>query len=530
MILPDHPSGAAWRRAAPLSLKAAEMPLLSLSHIAKAYGGAIALRSASLELPAGEVHALMGENGAGKSTLIKILAGAVAPDAGEIRIDGERVEIAGPDEATALGLRFIHQELNIVPQLSVAENLFLGRAAPRRLGAFVDWPALYKRAAGALAALGIDGIDPRLPAARLSTGDRMLVKIASAFFDDGGAPARIYVLDEPTAALSGAECDRLFAIIETLKAKGCGILFVSHRMDEVMRICDRVTVLRDGESRATLEMAQTSRAEIIELMTGRAVIEDHSARTAAGTGEPVLVLKNVGNDFLKDISFELRPGEVLGLAGLEGSGQGRLLKLLTGGPHRGEIRLSGRNANFREPADAWEAGIACVPRERRAEGLVLSQPIVENATLPHLARFRRLAAFLDRKRELAAMEGLAGRVRLKAAGLRQRMWQLSGGNQQKVVLARAMMGSPALLLLDEPTRGVDVGAKYDIHGLLRELSAKGTAILLASSDFPELIALSHRIAVMRGGRIAAIVPAEGMSPQQLLALCYGEPAHSGVAA
>ncbi len=499
------------------------MALLALSGLAKAYGGVPALRHASLELRAGEVHALMGENGAGKSTLIKILAGAVTPDAGEIRLDGRPVAIASPAGANALGIRFIHQELNIVPQLSVAENLFLSRAMPRRFGGFVDWRRLYARAAQALAELGITGIDPRTAMARLSSGDRMLVKIASAFFDDGGAPARIHVMDEPTAALSGAECERLFAIIAALKQKGCGILFVSHRMDEVMRICDRVTVLRDGENRASLETSATSRAEIIELMTGRAVIEDHSARPRA-RGKVALSLRGFGDDFLRDITFSLHEGEVLGLAGLQGSGQGRLLKLLTGGPHDGVALLGGKRLHAREPADAWSARIAYVPRERRAEGLVLSQSIIENATLPHLGRFRRFGAFLDARREAADVGAIARRVRLKSAGLRQPAWQLSGGNQQKVVFARAMMGSPALVLLDEPTRGVDVGAKFDIHELLRELSASGAAVLLASSDFPELLALSDRIAVMRQGRIARIVDADGMTPHGLLALCYGEAA------
>jgi ABC-type sugar transport system ATPase subunit len=501
------------------------MALLALSGLAKAYDGVPALRHASLEVRAGEVHALMGENGAGKSTLIKILAGAVTPDAGEIRLGGEPVAIASPADANALGIRFIHQELNIVPQLSVAENLFLSRAMPRRFGGFVDWNKLNANAAQALAELGITGIDPRIPMARVSSGDRMLVKIASAFFDDGGAPARIHVMDEPTAALSSAECERLFAIVAALKQKGCGILFVSHRMDEVMRICDRVTVLRDGENRATLETRATSRAQIIELMTGRTVIENHSARHEI-RDKVALSLRGFGDAFLRGITFDLHEGEVLGLAGLEGSGQVRLLKLLTGGAHDGTALLGGKPLDAREPADAWNARVAYVPRERRAEGLVLSQSIIDNATLPHLGRFKRLGAFIDGKREEQAVGAVARSVRLKSSGLRQPVWQLSGGNQQKVVFARAMMGSPALMLLDEPTRGVDVGAKFDIHALLREMSAAGTAVLLASSDFPELLSLSHRIAIMRHGRIATIVKADGMTPQELLALCHGDAAEA----
>jgi ABC-type sugar transport system ATPase subunit len=501
------------------------LTLLSIAGLSKAYGGVPALRGAKLELSSGEVHALMGENGAGKSTLIKILAGAVAPDAGDIRIEGMPVTITSPAHAHALGLRFIHQELNVVPQMSVAENLFLGHGTPRRLGAFVDWRRLHDDAASALSALGIDGIDPRRTMARLSTGDRMLVRIASAFHEGNVSsavrPGRIYVMDEPTAALNGHECERLFSIIRTLRQKGCGILFVSHRMDEVMQICDRVTVLRDGETRASLPVAQTGRAEIIRLMTGRPVNEDVRSASSA-TQRTALVLSCVTGKGFSDVSLEVREGEILGLAGLEGSGHSELLSALMNGAFSGEARLVGEPFGPRQPADAWKRGVAAVPGERRAEGLILSQAIAENATLPHLGSLRRLGLFLDRERERRNVSAVATRVKLKSAGLDQRLWQLSGGNQQKVVFARAVLGSPRLLLLVEPTRGVDVGAKYDIHALLREIAATGAATLVASSDFPELASLCDRIAIFRNGSLGAMVDAAGTNAHDILALCYDQ--------
>ncbi len=465
----------------------------------------------------------MGENGAGKSTLIKILAGAVSPDHGDIAIDGHRVEMASPEEAHARGLRFIHQELNIVPALSVAENLFLGRDYPRRFGALVNSRQLHEQARRALADLDLAQIDPATPMARLSTGDRMLVKIAAAFLSRDYEDARVFVMDEPTAALTGAESERLFRIIAALKDKGCGVLYVSHRMDEVMRLSDRIVVLRDGRTVATLDTRQTSRAEVIEWMTGRTMSEGHPERMHPPGDDVALRVTGLADGPLKDVSFDLRKGEILGLAGLAGSGQGRLLKALMGHAGPGVIELDGRPRRIRSPAQAWKAGIAYVPRERRAEGLVLSHDVTANATLPHLRNLSRFRLLLDRKQLAGATARMTERVRLKAKNLRQKVWQLSGGNQQKVVFARALMGKPRLLLLDEPTRGVDVGAKYDIHAMLRELAEQGSSILMASSDLPELIGMSDRIAVLREGRIGAIVPAQGLSQQQLLALCYGEP-------
>lgn len=496
------------------------MTLLTVSHLAKAYGGVPALVSASFSLAAGEVLALMGENGAGKSTLIKCLAGATRPDSGDIRIDGEFVKLAHPDDARYFGLRVIHQELNIVPQLSVAENLFLGRDYPRRFGGLINWTELNARARETLLLLNLDAVDPRRNMASLSTGDRMLVKIASAFSDRSSLEPRIFIMDEPTAALTGAECERLFQIISALKRKGCGILYVSHRMDEVMRLADRISILRDGETRATCLAAETSKEEVIALMTGRAANERPSSQTAASRGKAVVASTDLPESIVGDLAFALHEGEVLGIAGLAGSGREHLLRLLLDGKRMRRMRGT-QLVKWCDPASAWSRGIAYVPGERRTEGIILSHSVLDNVTLPHLSRLSRMRLFLNRRTQRQTVDNVTRRVGLKAAGLSQRVWRLSGGNQQKVILARAILGNPRLLLLDEPTRGVDVGAKFDIHALLREVVTAGAAVILSSSDLSELIAMADRIAVLRAGRIVAIVATAGLTQAQLLALCYG---------
>jgi ABC-type sugar transport system ATPase subunit len=501
------------------------MSLLSVSHLRKSYDGAIALADASFELKAGETHALMGENGAGKSTLIKILAGAVSHDSGDIYLDGALVAFRAPDEAHRHGLRFIHQELNTVPGLSVAENIFLGRPYPSRYGA-ICWRALNAKARAALATLRVEHIAPDAPLTRLSVGDRMLVKIAAAFLEDdaeaGAGLARIFVMDEPTAALTGEESERLFRIINVLRDRGCGIIYVSHRLDEVMAITDRISVLRDGRTQATLPTKATTKAQLIELMTGREASE--FAPAAPGdTGPIVLSIQGLNNATLSDISFDLHKGEILGFVGLAGAGLDRLTRSLISHARAGQVLLEGQHWRRRTPSSAWARGIGLAPRERRAQGLLLSQDIASNIALPHLSWLNRWRIMLDRRAERARAEEMRRRVRLKAIGLQQKVRELSGGNQQKVMFARAVAGNPRVLLLDEPTRGVDIGAKFDIYALLRELAAGGAGIVVASSDHEEILHLCTRVAIMRDGRIAATLPTHGLTPQRLLALCYGEP-------
>jgi ABC-type sugar transport system ATPase subunit len=501
--------------------------LLIVRDLAKSYAGAPALSGAALEVRAGEVHALMGENGAGKSTLIKILAGVVAADGGDIAIDGRPVSLTSPADALAAGLRFIHQELSFVPQLSVAENIMLGRDYPRRFGLWVDWDALNRTAAAVLAQLGITHIPPGRRMARLSIGDQMLVKIAAVFGDTGtgGAPARLYVMDEPTAALSAAESERLFAAIARLKAEGAGIIYVSHRIDEVLRIADRLTVLRDGRTVATRAVTGLDRAEIIELMIGRKLTESYPPPLVAAGSDVTLDVEGLSAGPLRDVTFSLHRGEILGIAGLEGQGQSDLIRALMGaeGAVDGLIRLNGKPVDIDRPTNAWDLGFALVPRERRREGLAVGRSVTDNALLPHVEKLTRFGLVMDSGQEERRSAELGADVRLKSTGGRQKVRELSGGNQQKVVFARAIAGQPSVLLLDEPTRGVDVGARYDIYALLRELTAEGLSVLIASSDFPELLGMADRILVLRHGRLDRIVRSAelGLNPQTLIALCYG---------
>ncbi|MCB1516595.1 MAG: sugar ABC transporter ATP-binding protein [Hyphomicrobiaceae bacterium] len=477
------------------------MPLLELSNVSKAYAGTPALRQVDLKIEAGEVHALMGENGAGKSTLIKILAGVVAPDSATIRMDDRLVSIDDAAKAHRLGFRFIHQELNVVPSLSVAENIVMGQRYPRRAGIFVDWKKLNSVAADALRRLGVTHIDPRVKMASLSTGDRMLAKISAALLSADGAPARLYVMDEPTAALTREESEQLFRVLNEIRAAGNSVLYVSHRIDEVMALCDRATVLRDGQSIDSGMLSEITHDDLVAMMTGRKVTETYPAQVAPPSDETAY----------EGHGLSVRKGEILGLAGLSGSGQTELLR-----------RIFGR------PASAWRRGIAYVPKERRSEGLVLTRPIFENITLPHLKTHSLGGAFLAPGRERGFATSMGDDVKLRATSTRQLVQQLSGGNQQKVVFAKALSGEPDLLLLDEPTRGVDVGAKYDIYSVIREMTAKGMAVILASSDLPELLGLCDRIAVMRNGSISIIVEA-GLSEDALLNLCYGRATHSEAA-
>ncbi len=470
------------------------MSLISLTSVTKAYGGVPALRGVDLDIAAGEIHALMGENGAGKSTLIKILAGAVQPDSAEIRIDGRQVIIDSPATAYRLGLRFIHQELNVVPALSVAENIMLGRRYPTRAGVLVDWPELRRIAGAALGKLGITHIDPLRKMATLSMGDRMLVRISSAFLSDDGAPARLYVMDEPTAALTRDESERLFAVLREIRAAGNSVLYVSHRLDEVMALCDRATVLRDGRNIDTGRMADITHDDLVALMIGRRVENAYPAPMATPSDE----IAFAGH------GLSIRRGEIFGLAGLSGAGQRELLLRILGDPGR-----------------AWRQGIAYVPRERRSEGLVGTRPIFENITLAHLDAQALGGVWLRPRRERAFAVARGEEVKLKSAGPDQRVLELSGGNQQKVVFAKALSGNPQLLLLDEPTRGVDVGAKFDIYQIIREMAAKGMAVILVSSDLPELLGMCDRIAVLRDGELTETLPAAGLTEEALLNRCYG---------
>lgn len=459
----------------------------------------------------------MGENGAGKSTVIKLIAGVIAADSLTLRKNGKEIPLRSASDAAAAGFRIIHQELNLVPQLSVAENILLGQPVPNRLGFLVNWPEMARRAKTALGELGVETIDVTQHAGNLSTGDRMLVKIAWALVRNEGEKAPcLYVLDEPTAALSEAEAEKLFVVIARLKAQGAAILYVSHRLTEVMRICDDVTVLRNGQNVMTAKLAQTTKEDIILHMTGREVADGYPPRHSpigAGVVCQALAAKSA---VLSNLEFTLRPGEILGVSGLAAAGQTELLHLFLGleKPLSGLLTLNGTAAP-RSPTEAWKKGVAYVPQERRTQGLMMRMGTRPNALLPH---YRGLRARLSRERAWAT--DLSADIGLKSEGPEQSVWQLSGGNQQKVVFARALAGNPSLLLLDEPTRGVDVGAKFEIYKLVRNLSAKGCAILLSSTDLPELLGMCDRILVLQAGRQTDILDPVGMAPNDLLHAFY----------
>jgi ABC-type sugar transport system ATPase subunit len=491
---------------------------LKLEGLSRRFGQVQALDDVSLSLRSGEVHALMGENGAGKSTLIRLLAGLDRPDRGRMLLDGVALQTKSPAAMRAAGLRFIHQELHVVPALSVAENMHLDHPYPRRAG-LVAWRRLNTAAARVLRRLKVSHIDPRAPMSALPTGDRMIVRIAATLIDDGAAAPWLYVMDEPTAALTREESERLFAVIGELVAEGAGVLYVSHRMPEVLRLSHRVTVLRDGRHISTLPLSDTGQARIIREMTGRDLSALFPER-ALPRGEVALAVEDLSAPGVRGVGLEVRRGEVLGVAGLAGAGRGALLRAIMGAlPRKGSVRLEGRDVPP-SPAGAWAAGLAYVPRERRSEGLMLRRSVTENVALPHLGAMARGRVFLDAVRQARVAGALSGEVRLRASSPAQACEELSGGNQQKVLFARALAGAPKVLLLDEPTRGVDVGAKADLYRLVREMAERGVAVIVASSDLPELLGLADRIAILREGRLTDQFENHGMTEADLLARLY----------
>lgn len=497
--------------------------LLEVREATKSFAGVTVLHSADLRVVRGEVHALVGENGAGKSTLIKVLAGVLSADRLDLMVRGAPASLRGSADAHRLGFRFIHQELNLVAGLSVAENIFLGHPYPKTGFGTVAWAKLARRAQETLAKLGVTHIAARKVAGRLSVGDAMLVSVARAFVEAPGAgpQVRLYVMDEPTAALSRAETALLFAVIRSLKAQGSSVLYVSHRLEEIFEISDRITVLRDGHVVATTVAGDTSPAGLIAQMTGRSLADAYPPKVLTPSSQPALELQGGSNARLSGVTLRLYGGEVVGVAGLAGSGRSELLRALAGvDPLEAEtLELGGRRADLSSPIKAWRHGVAFVPEERRTQGLVMNASVQANTVLPHLGELSQYG-FADRSRERALAKHLAERVGLKARGLNQRVHSLSGGNQQKVVLARALAARPQVLLLDEPTRGVDVGAKYDIYTLILEAAAGGAAVLMVASDLLELIGLCSRVLVMQGGRLAHETATRGLSQAELLTLCY----------
>lgn len=491
-------------------------PLLSLTGISKGFPGVQALSGVSFDLYPGEVHALMGENGAGKSTLIKILCGVQPPDEGTILLDGSPILIASPVHALELGISPVHQELHLEPYLSVAENIFLGRQPRNRCG-LIDKRRMQAESRAVLRELGV-ALDPDTTVGRLSIAERQVVAIARAV----STRARILIFDEPTSSLTRRESELLLAMIGRLRDQGIGIIYVSHRMEEIFEICDRVTVFRDGRYVATKPVGETTLNELVHMIVGRE-IEVHALQSDRPAGNVVLEVRNLSKrGILNEVSFSLRKGEIVGLSGLVGAGRTELARTLFGDltADSGEIRIEGKPIVSRGPKQAIAAGIGLVPEDRKEQGLVLDLSVESNIGLPLLGSLTRLGV-LSKRRERHLASHYVKQLAIRTPSIEQKAMYLSGGNQQRVVIAKWLATKPKVLIVDEPTRGVDIGAKAEIHKLLRELANEGMAVLMISSDLPEILSVSDRILVMHQGHLSGELLATAATQEKVMALAMG---------
>jgi rhamnose transport system ATP-binding protein len=490
-------------------------PRAALLGISKRFGATQALDDVSLDLLPGEIHGLVGENGAGKSTLVKILAGVHQPDSGTIQLDGETTPIYGPAQARALGIAVVHQEPRLFPDLTVAENVFIGHAPSGRLGT-IDWGGMRRAAQALFNELDVQ-FDVGAPVRGLSMADQQLIEIAKSLSVD----ARVLILDEPTASLSAHEVARLFTIVRRLRDRGVSVLFVSHRLDEVFELCGRATVFRDGRHVITTATSQLTTADLVRHMVGRTVSLFPKVETPVG--EVLLEVESLTRiGVFRDVGFSVRAGEIVGFAGLVGAGRTEIARVLFGIDQRdsGEIRLGGTPVNFASPSAAMHAGIAYLPEDRHQEGLVLDFSIAQNVTLPILPRlFPRLLVRASTERTVA--HDYTQQFNVRMTGVDQLVAALSGGNQQKVVLAKWLASKPSILILDEPTRGIDIGAKVEVHRIISELAASGLGIILISSDLPEVLAMSDRILVLHEGRITAEIPHDRATQERVMYAATG---------
>jgi ribose transport system ATP-binding protein len=494
---------------------AAEAPLLDARGLSKTFGIVEVLKDVDLSVRAGEVHAIIGENGAGKSTLMKILAGNHQPTRGEIRMDGQPVVFASPVDAEARGIVLVHQEILLAPDLSVAQNIYLGRELGR--GLTVNDRAMNEGAAKAIADLGAD-IDPKTVVSRLSIAQRQLVQIARVLL----VPHRIVIFDEPTASLTPHETEALLKVIKQIRAKGVGILYISHRLPEVKEIADRVTVLRDGRLVASHAAAELQPADMARLMVGRDVAKLYPDRHAAKARETVLEVEALDvPGYAQNASFVLRKGEILGFAGLIGAGRTELMEGLVGlRPNRGTVRLNGSPAHFTDVHASLKAGVAYLSEDRKGKGLLLTKDLRVNLTLASLGKFTG-GLQIDRKREAQALDQAITDFDIRTGTKTILAGQLSGGNQQKLLLAKMMLLDPQVVIIDEPTRGIDIGNKQQIYKFIAALAEEGRSIIVVSSEMPELIGICDRILVMRSGRIVGEVTGEHMNENEIVGLATG---------
>jgi len=492
--------------------------ILEVRNIYKSFTGAKpVLEGVNFNLKKGEIHALLGENGAGKSTLIKIISGVLQPDHGDILLKGKKVYFGNPMDAQKHGIAAVFQELALFPELSVAENIFIGHYKYRTLFRSIDWKDLYKEANSFLNSLGIE-IDPKALVKDLSIAERQIVEIARVL----SINPEILIMDEPTSSLTLEETQRLFNIVRSLKEKGTSIIFISHRLEEVFAIADRVTVLRDGQYIGTKNVAETSVDELIQMMVGRK-LEDMYPKVETKKGELLLKVDGLTrNGEFYDVSFELFEGEVLGIAGLVGSGRTEVAQTIFGirSKDKGKIYIRGEEVNIKNPKDAISLGIVYVPEDRHQHGLLLPMDIVCNTTLPILESLAN-RGIIDRKEEEILTKKYFELLDIRASGIRQKVMSLSGGNQQKVVLAKWLATKPKILILDEPTRGIDVGAKVAIYQLINKLAQEGYGIILISSEMPEIIGMSDRIIIMHEGRIVGTISRREATQEKILSMALG---------
>jgi rhamnose transport system ATP-binding protein len=493
-------------------------PALVLEHAAKSFGAVQALIDGSVTLRGGEVHALLGENGAGKSTLVKILAGVYQPDSGTLTVNGREVTLHGPAAAQAAGIAVIYQEPTLFPDLTVAENMFIGRQ-PLRNGRRIDRRAMQDEAAATFKRLGVL-LDPARIARGLSIADQQVVEIGKALSLD----ARVIVMDEPTAALSAAEVDRLFEVIRTLKAQDAAVLFISHRLEEVFAICQTVTVMRDGRHVLTSDLTGLTANDLVRAMVGRELAERPPETVGAAPGEPMLTVDRLTREgVFTDISFTVRSGEIVALAGLVGAGRSEVARAVFGIDRydAGQVTVRGRRLKKASPTSAMAAGIGFVPEDRRQQGLVMDMSVQQNVALASLDTLRK-GGLIRASAERAMAADWAARLAIKYGRLTDPVSMLSGGNQQKVVLAKWLGRKPAVLIVDEPTRGIDVGTKAEVHHLLTELARSGVAVLMISSELPEVLGVAERVLVMREGRLVAEFSHAEASEESIMAAAMGQ--------
>ena len=492
--------------------------VLQMKGITKTFPGVKALSNVDLELYKGEVLALLGENGAGKSTLIKTLSGDYSADEGEIWINGKQVIGADPRKTLALGVSVIYQEMNLGASISIAENIFIGHLPLRKSG-LVDFKKLRMMAQEALDRVGLVDVDPFDPVGGLSIAQMQMVEIAKALSQG----ARILVMDEPTAALNDEEIDILFGLVRQLQAEGCAIIYISHRLDEVFQITDRIQVMRDGCRVANLNTSETNKNELIAHMVGRQMHDMYPERDQSHIGDVIMKVEGLCSNYIKDVSFEVRKGEILGFFGLMGSGRTEIVEMVFGARKRtaGKIFIDGEEMKIEEPADGKNAGMGYVPSDRKGQGLFLTQSVALNVSNNVLDDISNVIGILDFKKEAKLVNEWIDALRIKTPSMDTLTGSLSGGNQQKVVLAKWLTSKPKVLILNEPTRGIDVGAKAEIYNLVNELSKQGLSFIMVSSELPEVMAMSDRVVVIHEGKYKGTVMREDFTQEKLLATAIG---------